>query len=470
VTSALPGGVPLSGKRIVVGVHDLSHAIMVAEYVVFLDAIGTQLIETDALARGGYEIQVQLLEGQDWFAPTMERITFYAVGQATLEFTPPPTILFNETIIFSATLREAQGPIGGKTIGFWAQVEGEEWLLLGENSTKATGETLLSWTPLLPPGESYSLKAELKASPDLEPVEVIKPIIVATYPPEIKAIHSSLPTSPDTLMIAPGDYEIVVEVQENSPLDYEVSLLVNGEQTPLARIESSEYFFRTENDSYWIFANDTTFYGGTFTCLADGSYTVAIEATDDLGAKSMIALGTFAVASPTIVDVCSLLPEGNEILIVTDYHYVLVTQVQEQSPMNYTVYLVINGQCTEMGLNPGEGYTLQAPDGTSYFIPANGTQLYVGYLEFTANGTYDIDIVLEDERGETQSWEVGLLEVILEDASTDDNGSSGNAGMNDNERNSMESLFAPETVVLLLLTVVSSGTVVFVGRPRRNKL
>ncbi|MFX0112978.1 MAG: hypothetical protein ACFFB3_00370, partial [Candidatus Hodarchaeota archaeon] len=470
VTSALPGGTPLSGKQITVSVDDLVRSAMVAEYALFLDATGSQLIETDALARGSYEIRVQLLEGQDWFAPTADNVKFYAVGSATLEFTPPPIIFFNEPVILSATLREVQGPIEGKTIGFLAQVEGEGWLLLGENRTSATGDIQLSWTPVLLPGKNYSLKAELKGSSDLEPIAVLKLIMVATLPPEIKAIHSSLPASNDTVMIAPGDYEIVVEVQEKSPLDYEVTLLVNGEQTPLASVDSSEYLFQADNEPYWITANDTRLYVGTVTCLADGIYTVVIKATDDLGAKSTIDLGVFAIAPPTIVEVWSLLPKGKEMLIVTDYPYVLVAQVQEHSPMNFAVYLVINGQRTEMVLNPGEGYTLQAPDGTSYFIPANGTQLFVGQLEFAASGTYDIDIIIEDERGGTQSWDVIILEVTLVGASTYDNASSANLNTNDGERNAIESLFALETGVLLLLMVGSSGTVVFVGRPRRPKL
>jgi hypothetical protein len=466
VTSALPGGGPLSGKNIAVVLYDLAHSATLAEYSFFLDATGNQLIETDVLVRGSYEVEIQLLEGQDWFAPTSESVTFYAVGQASLEFMPPPTFFFNETVILSATLHETQGPISKKIIEFWYREEGNGWTFLGENATANTGEAQVSWTPLLPPGKNYSLKAELKAYPDLETVSVIKPIVVKTYPPAIISIHSSLPSSSGTPTIAPGDYEIVVEIEERSTLAYEVSLLVNDDETLMTRIDSEEYFFQAGNESYWISANDTILYVGTFSCFENGVYNATIKTEDELGAKSTLDLGSFAITPPTILEVWSLLPDDNATAVVSNHQYAIVAQVQEYSHMDYSIYLVINEQRTEMNLNQGDGYTLHAPDGTAYFIPANGTQLFVGQVIFSTNGVYDIRIVLEDERGVFQHWKVRILEVSM---SGDENGSSEDVGKDDSETGSIKNIFRPETVILLLLMAGSSGTVVFVGKPRRNK-
>ncbi|MFX0113420.1 MAG: hypothetical protein ACFFB3_02620 [Candidatus Hodarchaeota archaeon] len=469
MTSALPGGGPLSGKNIVVSVYDLTHAVTIAEYSIFLDAAGKKLIETDVLARGSYEVEVQLLSGQDWYAPASESVIFHAVGQAALEFILPPTVIFNESVILSATLHETQGPISEKKINFWVREEGNGWIFLGENATAATGEAQISWIPLLPPGQNYSLKAELKLYPDLEPTSVIKPIIVMTYPPAIITTYSSLNPSNGTLTIAPGDYEIVVEIQEKSPLDYEVSFLVNGEETLMTRIDNNEYLFQAGNEAYWISTSGTILYVGTFSCFENGVYNVTIKTEDKLGAKSTLNLGSFVITPPTILEVWSLLPDDNSTSVARNHQYSIVVQVQEHSHMDYFVYLVINGQRTEMILNQGDGYTLQAPNGTFYFIPANGTLLFVGQIVFSTNGAYNIAIVLEDERGITQHWKVGILEVAVSDDAIDDNASSGDAGAKDDETGGISSFSVVETALLFLFMAGSSGTVVFMGKPRRNK-
>lgn len=468
--SSLPGGQPLSGKNVAVILHDVTRSATIAQYSSTLDAGGEYQIETDNLLRGGYEVEVQLLADQDWFAATSERLLFYAVGQATLDFTLPSSFIYNEVVNLSARLQDNQGPLNSQTIGFWEREGVNDWSFLGENATTATGEVTFAWVPLLQPGKSYEIKAELAASPDLEGVAVIKPMTLSALPPAIIAVHSLLPSQGETVAIAPRDYVIVVEIAEKSPLDYAVYLAVNGHRTNMSRVDGSEFLFQNGSETYVIPANGNVLYVGTIGCVANGLYNVTIEAEDTLGATSVRALGSFTIEPPTVQNIWSLLPETNTTLISSDITYAIVAQVQESSPMNYSLYLMVNGHKTSMIQEEGDGYTLQAPDGTTYFIPANSSALYVGLVSFPTNGTFSLEILLEDERRFTQSWQIGVFQVSSPEESSESPEPSEDDGANNSGKGGSNTPLNSEMIIVLLLMLGSSGTVVVMGRPRRAKI
>ncbi|MFQ5980800.1 MAG: hypothetical protein ACE5OZ_21900 [Candidatus Heimdallarchaeota archaeon] len=470
VVSSLPGGQPLSGKNVAVILHDVTRSVTIAQYYSTLDAGGEYQIETDALFRGSYEVEVQLLAGQDWFAATSERVFFYAVGRATLEVTLPSSFIYGEAVNLSASLQDDQGPLNNQTISLWWREGTSDWSYLGENSTTATGEVNFTWIPLLQPGKSYEIKVELATSPDLERIAVIKPMTLNTLPPAIVAVHSLLPSQVETITIAPRDYEVVVEIAEKSPLGYAVYLAVNSHRINMSRVDGAEWLIQNGSETYVIPANGHVLYVGTISCVANGLYNVVVEAEDSLGATSVTALGSFSIEPPTVQDIWSLLPETNSSLIAADTTYAIVAQVQEYSPMNYSLYLVVNGHKTSMSQEDGVGYTLQAPNGTTYFIPANTSALYVGLVSFSTNGTYDLEILLEDERGVTQSWQIGIFQVTSPEESSELPETSDDDGTNNSGKGSSKTLLTSELIVVLLLMLGSSGTVVIMGRPRRAKI
>ncbi|MHA2272530.1 MAG: hypothetical protein ACXACI_11760 [Candidatus Hodarchaeales archaeon] len=468
VASSLPGGQPLSGKDIRITLNDLTRSSILAEYSTSLDITGKSTLETDILPRGVYEVQVQLLPGQDWFNETIEKVIFYAVGQATLEFGVPSFIIFNETITLSVSLYDDQGAINNRTVSFAWRGTDDNWNFIGQNTTTANGEAHFLWTPNLYPGNNYDLKAELEDAPDLTLVSVVKPVEVTALPPEIQTVYSRLPKNNDTTMIAPGNYEVVVEIQETSPLAYAAYITVNSQRITMFRVNGTEYFFNNGNESFSISSNDSILYVGSIACVANGDYHISVEIEDALGTKNVRNLGSFAIVPPRVQDIWSFLPKSNETLIESGTTYAIVAEVQEGSPMYYSVYLVINGLRSEMIGEEGDGYSLQSPNGTIYFIPANETDLYVGTVSFSAEGTYEIEILLEDERGFSQIWKVGKLQVGPASNMADPNESSDDADGTDDKKGSGMPSVIFEPIAFLLLMVGSSGTVVFVGRPRRG--
>ncbi|MFW9915786.1 MAG: hypothetical protein ACFFGZ_09285, partial [Candidatus Thorarchaeota archaeon] len=468
-TSGVPGGQPLNGKNVVITLYDLSRDKAIGVFSVLLDSRGTYSFATDPLVWGRYEIQVEFLGDQDWFAQTTAAIVFYAVGQAQLAFSPPQSIIYNENAVLSASLHDKQGPIANKTISFWWQQGDSKWNALGTNITANSGETDLLWTPTLEPGNNYNLKAELLGSPELESVSVIKPITIGTRPPAILAVYSLLSKYNDTQIAAPGDYEVVVDIQETSPVDYQVFLTLNGQQISMTRINGTEYLYQNGTASELLTAYGDAFYVGTIALVANGIYDITIETEDTAGSKESLRIGSFAIVPPEIQAVWSLLPESNTSTVSLNRPYTVVVQVQEHSPMDYAVFLAVNGQKIPLNQQQGGGYTLQAPNGTTYFIPANESVLYAGILSFSTEGTYDIEILLEDERGFTQTWEIGSLSASITDDPGQKSESSNELEGNSDEKGLATSITA-ETVALLLLMVGSSGAVLFVGRPRRYKV
>ncbi|MHA2273122.1 MAG: hypothetical protein ACXACI_14755 [Candidatus Hodarchaeales archaeon] len=468
-TSGLPGGQPLSGKNVVITFYDLSRDKAIGVFSVFLDSSGTYSLATDPLVWGSYEIQVEFLADQDWFAQTTATTVFYVVGQAQLAFSPPQSIIYNESVILSASLHDNQGPIANKTVSFWWQQSDGTWNALGINITTNSGEVAFLWTPTLEPGNNYNLKAELLGAPDLEAVSVIKPVAIGTRAPEILGVYSLLSNYNDTQIAAPGDYEVVVDIQETSPVDYQVFLTLNGQRIIMTRINGTEYLYQNGTASELLTADGDAFYVGTVTFAANGIYTVTIETEDAVGSKESLTIGSFAVVPPEIQAVWSLLPESKTSTVSLNRPYTVVVQIQEHSPMNYAVFLMVNEQKIPLNQQQGDGYTLQAPNGTTYFIPANESVLYAGILSFPTEGTYDVEIFLEDERGFTQTWEIGPLNASITDDPGQNRESSNNLEANSNEKGLATSVTA-ETVALLLLMVGSSGAVLFVGRPRRYKV
>jgi hypothetical protein len=469
VTSGLPGGQPLSGKDISVELSDLTRFSSIAEYFTSLDVAGKRIIQTESLARGTYEVQVQVLAGQDWFDPKSESVIFYVVGQAYLQFVPPPSVIYNESVNLTIRLHDDEGPVSEKTIALWWMQGENGWNLLGENTTTDNGEASFVWKPVLEPGDDYHLKAELVNPLDLGNAAVIRPVKVLAIPPTILSVHSLL-NEKDAGIIAPGEYEVVVLVQENSPFSYAVYLTVNDQRTNLSRVDGTEYLFRGIDQSYWISSNGNMLYVGTISLLASGVYNITVEAEDAFNTKNTMKLGVFAITPPSVLEVFSLLPEGNEPLIVSDNNYTIVAQIQENSPMGYSVYLVINGQKILMTQHQDDGYTLLAPNGTKYFIPANGAVLYSGTVSFpTANRTYEIEIIIEDELGSVEAWKIGTV-LFLSNESKETETSEDNANNQNEDNEGGIDLFSGETILVVTIMGVSSGAVAFLGRPRGNKI
>ncbi|MFW9916830.1 MAG: hypothetical protein ACFFGZ_14590 [Candidatus Thorarchaeota archaeon] len=468
VASSLPGGQPLSGKDIRITLYDLTRSSILAEYSTSLDIAGKSILETEILPRGVYEVQIQLPSGQDWFSETIEQATFYAVGQATLEFAAPSSVIFDETVTLSVSLYDDQGAIDNRTVSFGWQGDDDNWNFIGQNTTTANGEAHLVWSPNLYPGNNYLLKAELVDAPDLSIVSVVKTVEVTALAPEIETVYSSLPENNETTIIAPGNYEVVVEIQESSPLAYAVFLTVNSQRVNMSRVNGTEYLFNDGTESFWITSNDSVLYVGSIDCIENGDYRFTVETEDALGAQNVKELGSFAIIPPRIQDVWSFLPETNETLIESGTTYTIVAEVQEGSPIYYSVYLVVNGLKSEMIWEQGTGYSLQSPNGTIYFIPADETHLYIGTVLFSANGTYEIEILLEDERGFSQIWKIGKLQVGPASGMPDPTESPDGADGTDGKKGSGIPSVIFEPIAFLLLMVGSSGTVVFVGRPRRG--
>ncbi|MFX0115442.1 MAG: hypothetical protein ACFFB3_12910, partial [Candidatus Hodarchaeota archaeon] len=187
---------------------------------------------------------------------------------------------------------------------------------------------------------------------------------------------------------------------------------------------------------------------------------------DEFGTTNTLEMGIFAIIPPEILDVWSFFPESNEMSVVPGQSYVIVTQIQENSPMSYSVYLVVNDQKILMEHYQGEGFTVLAPNGTKYYIPANGHELYSGILIFPSDGPYDVELLIEDELGSVKVWNLGIFNATSAESkqsseNDDINGDSGRKnGPSTNE----------ESIILLLIIGMSSGTVAFVGRPRKNKV
>ncbi|MFX0114938.1 MAG: hypothetical protein ACFFB3_10360, partial [Candidatus Hodarchaeota archaeon] len=471
VSSGLLGGQPLSGRDISILLYDMTRCSTVAVYFTSLDNDGRRAIETDPLIRGTYEVQVQLLAGQDWLDPALESRIFYIVGQATLEFSPPNSIIYNESVVLSATLYDDGGPISEKTIAFWYMRGENQGTLFGENTTAPNGEAIFAWKPTLQLGNDYRLKAEVVNALDISSAAVIKPITVLALPPTILSAHSLLPSQSDTAMIASGEYEVVVQVQENSPFGYAIYLAVNGIRTKMTRVNSTEYLFQGSNGSYWISSNGNILYVGMAPLVGKGVYNIIFEAEDTFGTKNTMELGSFAIVPPTVLDIWSFLPVSNETPIALKQEYSIVAQVKENSPMSYSVYLVVNGQRTAMICSQGEGYTIQAPNGTKYFIPANANPLYIGMLSFHTNGTYKIEIHIEDEFDTSEIWEIGVFQVTSSSNFAETDASSGDEGVDGRDDDASSSNpVDEESVALVLIIGISSGAVAFVGRPRRNKI
>ncbi|MHA2272863.1 MAG: hypothetical protein ACXACI_13440 [Candidatus Hodarchaeales archaeon] len=468
VTSGLPGGQPLSGKDVSVELYDLTRFSSIAVYSASLDVEGKRIIQTEPLSRGTYEVQVQVLAGQDWFDPKSESVIFYVVGQAYLQFVPPDSVVYNESVNLAVTLHDDEGPVSEKIIALWWMQGENGWNLLGENTTAATGKAFFVWKPVLEPGDDYRLKAELVNPLDLGNTAVIKPVRVLAIPPTILSVHSLL-NQKDAGIIGPGEYEVVALVQENSPFSYAVYLTVNDQRTNLSRVDGTEYLFQDINQSYWISSNGNVLYVGTISLLGTGAYNISVEAEDVFSTKSIVNLGVFSIVPPSVIEVFSLLPEGNETSIVSDNNYTVVAQVQENSPMGYSVYLVINGEKILMAQHQGDGYTLLAPNGTKYFIPANGDVLFSGTISFPSNGTYEIEIMIEDEFGSVETWKVGAF-LFLPSESKETKTSEDNPNSpNDANRGGVD-VFSGETILIVTIMGISSGAVAFVGRPRGNKI
>ncbi|MHA2231431.1 MAG: hypothetical protein ACXAB4_02965, partial [Candidatus Hodarchaeales archaeon] len=342
---------------------------------------------------------------------------------------------------------------------------------LAENITTATGEAIFVWKPTLQPGDDYRLKAELINALDLGSAAVIKPIVVLATPPTIITVHALLSTSANnTVIVAPGDYEVVAQIQENSPFEYAVYLAVDGNRINMSRVNGTEYLFHNGTDSYWIASNGNSLFIGTVPLLGNGVYNITVETEDAFNTKSTLNLGSFAIIPPKMLNVWSLLPESNETSITADKRYQIVAQVKENSAMDYSVYLVIEGQQSLMTYSQGEGYTLRAPNGTNYFIPANGNPLYSGTIAFPSNGTYKVEIMIEDEFGSSETWEIGLFQVTLASNSSGPNESEGAGANNGNDGEGNGTSVNEESIVLVLIIGLSSGAVAIVGKPRRNKI
>ncbi|MFW9914037.1 MAG: hypothetical protein ACFFGZ_00375 [Candidatus Thorarchaeota archaeon] len=176
-----------------------------------------------------------------------------------------------------------------------------------------------------------------------------------------------------------------------------------------------------------------------------------------------------AITPPTVLKVWPLLPTDSNQIIASDHEFAIVAQVHEQSAMTYTVQLAVNDQKREMLRQQADSYTFQMPNGTAYFIPANGDVLFVGTLSFLTEGTYEISVVLEDEGGNViEVRPVDRLQVLSENTATNTT-EPPDTPIPDNDEDGQTMAFSYETVILLLLAVGSSGTVAFISRPRRQK-
>ena len=463
VTSGLAGGGPLGGKTVSIVLTDLTRCVTIAEYSTSLDTEGSRIIETDPLPRGFYEVQVVFIADQDWYEPTSESATFTIVGASYLEFNPPECITFNDTMILQARLEDAQGPISEKQIIFrWMHVDGN-WTVIGENITAIDGEARLTWKPLMDPGDNYRLKAGFLGSIDLWPESIIRPIKVVTLPPMVVATHSLLPKQNGTAIVTPGEYEVVVQIEEKSQLPYEVYLAVNDQRINMSVVNGTEYLFQGINESYWIPSNGNTLYVGTIIFDGNGVYNVTVETEDSLGTTDRMGLGYFAITPPELLNTCHFLPTDNETAILPNREYQIVVSIKENSPMNYSVFLLINDSKISMTLIEGNGYILQAPNGSSFFISSDENTLWLGMTSFKPNLVYKIEILVEDQFGVEHTWSLGVFQV----ASINNLDES---GVLPGQGDSSDLAVNEELTILLVMGSASSGAVVLLSRPRRNSL